>query len=373
MSRILIVEDDPAILCGLRDNLEFESHEVLTAVDGEAGYQAVRDNLPELVILDLMLPKLSGYDLCRRVRGEGFHAPILMLSARSQEGDRVVGLDLGANDYVSKPFSLRELLARVRALLRHEREHRLEEANVSGELDMAAKVQQGLFPRVLPETPGLDYAGICRPARGVSGDYYDFLPLGEGKLGLLLADVSGKGMAAALLGASLHAVVRANAASAGDRCGEVLEKANSLLFDATTPERYATVFYGVYDASAQTLTYANAGHYPPLLVRKGTAVRLHSLTPPAGFFPTLPALQNRVKLLPEDWLLIFSDGIPEAASASGEDFGDNRLLDALDRLRNGTAAQVCEGIVNAVRDHLREQRQPDDITLIAAKCHVCFQ
>src|SRR5580658_9044138 len=157
MSRILIVEDDPAILCGLKHNLEFESHQVLTAADGEAGYRSVQEHSPDLVILDLMLPKLSGYDLCRRVRGEGFHAPILMLSSRSQEGDRVTGLDLGANDYVSKPFSLRELLARVRALLRHEREDRLDEAFVSGELEMAAKVQRGLFPGVLPKTPELDY------------------------------------------------------------------------------------------------------------------------------------------------------------------------------------------------------------------------
>jgi sigma-B regulation protein RsbU (phosphoserine phosphatase) len=367
MSRILIVEDDPAILCGLKDNLEFESHQVLTAVDGELGYRAVCDYTPDLVILDLMLPKLSGYDLCRRVRGEGFQAPILMLSARSQESDRVVGLDLGANDYVSKPFSLRELLARVRALLRHEREHRLDEAFVSGELEMAAKVQRGLFPGVLPKTPELDYAGICRPARGVSGDYYDFLPLGEGKLGLLLADVSGKGMAAALLGASLHAVIRANAASAGDRCGELMAKANSLLFETTAAERYVTVFYGVYDVTAQTLTYANAGHYQPMLVRQGTAIRLDSLTPPVGMFPILPVVQSSVELHFGDWLLIFSDGIPEAASASGEEFGDDRLLDAVDRLRSGTAAQMCEGIVNEVRDHLKEQRQPDDITLIAAK------
>src|SRR5580658_2600370 len=196
MSRILIVEDDPAILCGLRDNLEFESHEVLTATDGEAGYRSLCEHAPDLLILDLMLPKLNGYDLCRRVRGEGFGGPILMLSARSQEGDRVMGLDLGANDYVSKPFSLRELLARVRSLLRHEREHRLNEEHLTGELEMAGKVQRELFPKILPKAPGIDYAGICRPARGVSGDYYDFLPLSDGKLGLLLADVSGKGMSA---------------------------------------------------------------------------------------------------------------------------------------------------------------------------------
>jgi DNA-binding response OmpR family regulator len=159
MSRILIAEDDPAILCGLRDNLEFESHQVLTASDGETAYRSLCAHSPDLVILDLMLPKLSGYDLCRRVRGEGFNAPILMLSARCQEGDRVLGLDVGANDYVSKPFSLRELLARVRALLRHERDRHQDEERLSGELKLAQEVQQKLFPRVLPEATGLDYAG----------------------------------------------------------------------------------------------------------------------------------------------------------------------------------------------------------------------
>jgi sigma-B regulation protein RsbU (phosphoserine phosphatase) len=372
MSRILIVEDDPAILCGLRDNLEFESHQVLTAVDGEAGYRLVCEHTPDLVILDLMLPKMSGYDVCRRVRGEGFNAPILMLSARSEEGDRVVGLDLGANDYVTKPFSLRELLARVRALLRHEREHHLDEARLTGELEMATKVQQGLFPRVLPEAPGLDYAGICRPARGVSGDYYDFLALENGKLGLLLADVSGKGMSAALLGASLHAVVRANAVSAGDHCGEVLAKSNALLFETTTAERFATVFYGVYDPATRILAYANAGHCPPILVRRGdqgkaTCIRLASLTLPVGMMPVLPPLQESVELASGDWLLIYSDGVSEAAAEGGEDFGDNKLLDSLGRLGSGTAAKVCEGVVDEVRNHLREQRQPDDITLIALR------
>jgi sigma-B regulation protein RsbU (phosphoserine phosphatase) len=300
------------------------------------------------------------------VRGEGFHAPILMLSARSQESDRIAGLDLGANDYVCKPFSLRELLARVRALLRHEREHQLDEAHLGYDLEMAAKVQQSLFPRVLPEAPGLDYAGICRPARGVSGDYYDFLPLGGSKLGLLLADVSGKGMPAALLGASLHAVVRASANTAGNRCGEVLSRASNLLFETTTAERFATVFYGVYDPSTRVLTYANAGHYPPMLVRQGTVIRLDCLTPPAGMLPDLPARQHCWQLVPGDWLLIFSDGITEAANANWEEFGDDRVLEALGHYESGTAEQVCEGIANEVRDHLHEQRQPDDITLIAA-------
>jgi phosphoserine phosphatase RsbU/P len=364
MSRILIVEDDPAILCGLRDNLEFESHEVLTAADGEAGYQAVRDHLPELVILDLMLPKLSGYDLCRRVRGEGFHAPILMLSARSQEGDRVLGLDLGANDYVSKPFSLRELLARVRALLRHEREHHLDEERLARELEMAARVQRELFPKALSATPGIDYAGACLPARGVSGDYYDFPPIGEGRLGLLLADVSGKGMAAALLGASLHAAVRAQA-DVG--CGEALAKVNHLLYETSADDRFATVFYGIYDAASRVLTYANAGHCAPMLVRAGNCVRLESLTAPAGMWPALEAEERTVQLASGDWLLVFSDGIPEAVNEQGEEFGDQILLAALGGLADGNAAQFCEGIVEAVRAHVGSHPQADDITLIAVK------
>ena len=118
MSLIAVIEDDPAISRGLRDNLEYESYRVLCASDGESGYRLIQENHPDLVILDLMLPKVSGYELCRRLRAEGLSMPILMLTARAEEVDRVLGLDLGGDDYVTKPFSIPELLARVRALLR---------------------------------------------------------------------------------------------------------------------------------------------------------------------------------------------------------------------------------------------------------------
>lgn len=123
MTTVLVVEDDAAILRGLKDNLEEESYEVLTATDGEVAYQIIRDREPDLVILALMLPKLSGYEVCRKIRNEGLTIPIVILTARGDEGDRVLGLDLGADDYVTKPFSIRELLARVRALLRRTQPH----------------------------------------------------------------------------------------------------------------------------------------------------------------------------------------------------------------------------------------------------------
>jgi len=118
MNRILVVEDDAAILRGLKDNLEAEGHQVITATDGAAGYRLIQTEAPDLVILDLMLPGLSGYEVCRKVREDNHALPIMMLTARGEEADRVLGLDLGADDYMAKPFSIRELLARVRALLR---------------------------------------------------------------------------------------------------------------------------------------------------------------------------------------------------------------------------------------------------------------
>ena len=118
MSRILIVEDEPDMVLGLKDNFEFEGYEVVTASDGAAGLERARSERPDLLILDIMLPRLSGLEVCKTLRAEGFRAPIIMLTARGQEIDKVVGLELGADDYVTKPFSIRELLARVRAILR---------------------------------------------------------------------------------------------------------------------------------------------------------------------------------------------------------------------------------------------------------------
>jgi DNA-binding response OmpR family regulator len=118
MTRIIVIEDDRAILRGLKDNLEYESYEVLTATDGEQGYRLIREQSPDLIVLDIRIPKMDGYELCRKVRSEGIAVPILMLTARGEEMDRVHGLDIGADDYVTKPFSVPELLARIRAILR---------------------------------------------------------------------------------------------------------------------------------------------------------------------------------------------------------------------------------------------------------------
>jgi len=203
----------------------------------------------------------------------------------------------------------------------------------------------------------------------VSGDYYDFIPLGDQRLGLLLADVSGKGMPAALLGASLHGAVRARAPAAGDGCGRLLAEVSAMLFETTAPEMFATVFYGVYDGSSRTLTYANAGHYPPFLVGsdggRPECSRLESLTIPVAMRATLPVAERSIVLTPGDRLLVSSDGIPESCDENGEEFGDERLRALVRERRNLGAAELCSVVEAAVRDHARGCLQSDDRTVIA--------
>src|SRR5262245_38151451 len=203
MNRIVVIEDDPAIRRGLADNLRAESYDVLTASDGEDGYRLVREQQPDLVILDLMIPRMNGYEICRRMRSHGMATPILMLTAQNLESDRVQGFDAGADDYVTKPFSLRELLGRVRAILRRS-EGRSDLANQK-ELDDARRIQERLMPAEIPQISGLRIAGTWRPARLVGGDYFDVLKLDDETIAVCIADVCGKGMPAAMMMSNLQA------------------------------------------------------------------------------------------------------------------------------------------------------------------------
>ncbi len=373
MSRVLVVEDDPAILRGLTDNLRFESYEVLAATDGEAAYRLTHNGNPDLIILDLMLPKLDGYDLCRKLRREGIRTPILIMSARAQEEDRVLGLDLGADDYVTKPFSMRELLARVRTTLRHEQELIRERAHFDEEMRGASDVQQRLFPQSQPSLATLEYAGVCLPARGVSGDYYDFLDLGAGRLGLVVADVAGKGPSAALLTATLHASIHTHGPRLGERCDEVVSRLNSLLYESTDAERFATLFYAVYDDSTRVLSYVNAGHEPPLLIRgEGEAQPLDcdlvdGATLPVGIFANLQARTRVLRLHPGDWLAIFSDGLTEAFNEEEEQFGRPRLSEVLVGNRDLSTIAMRGAILAGVKRHCGAQPQNDDLTLVVAR------
>jgi serine phosphatase RsbU (regulator of sigma subunit) len=371
MARILVVEDEPGIAFGLETDLQAEGYEVTLAGDGAEALRRSSAETFDLILLDVMLPHKDGFEVCRELRQTGVSTPIVMLTAKTGEFDKVLGLDLGADDYVTKPFSPRELRARIRAALRHQPG---EPANseLQRQLRVARDVQQRLFPKDRPVLASLDYAASCQPALGMSGDYYDFLDLGHGRLGLLIADVVGKGIPAALLMASIHASIRSRAFQFQDRCGELLSHLNTLLYESTDPGVFATVFYAVYDESSRVLTYANAGHEPPILrPASRECLRLNSQTPPAGICSSMPALQASVRLEPGDWLLIFTDGITEALNTDDEQFGTDRLLAAMDGNFECGAEEARSRILAAVRDHSRGLAQWDDMTLIVA--HVLGQ
>lgn len=395
MPRILVVEDEPQLALGLEDDLKLEGYEVEVARDGQIATERALSQRFDLIILDVMLPRKDGFEVCRDLRRAGLRMPIVMLTAKTQESDKVLGLDLGADDYVTKPFSPRELRARMRAILRQRRDWRPQRGDLDEEVRLASEVQQRLFPQFRPPFATLDYVAFCQPASGMSADYYDFLDLAPGRLGLLVADVAGKGISAALLMASLHASVRTHAPLLADRCGEVLTKVNALLYEATGAERFATLFYAVYDEASRALTYANAGHEPPLLFRARPApdtslaggkaagrapapsggdseqsqpicLRLASCTPPLGILPTLPVVQESIQLGLGDWLLIFSDGITEAFNEKGEEFGRERLLEVVACSSERSAREMRDAILEKVSSHSGGRPQSDDLTLVVA-------
>jgi len=367
MTKILVVEDERGIAFGLETDLQAEGYEVTVAGDGVEAIRRTSAEAFDLILLDVMLPHKDGFEVCRELRQTGVSTPIVMLTAKSGEFDKVLGLDLGADDYVTKPFSPRELRARIRAALRHQPG---EPANpdLQRQLSVAREVQQRLFPKHRPVLATLDYAAFCQPALGMSGDYYDFLDLGNGRLGLLVADVVGKGVPAALLMASIHAAIRTRAPLFQDCCGELLSHLNTLLYESTDSGMFATLFYAVYDESSRMLTYANAGHEPPLLLRGVGRERviLESHTPPAGLCETIPACQSSLQLEPGDWLLIFTDGITEARNTDGQEFGTERLLAAIGGKFDRSAEEIRDQILAALRNHTNGLPQSDDVTLLAA-------
>lgn len=242
------------------------------------------------------------------------------------------------------------------------------ERRTARELEIARDVQAQLLPQGRPSLASLDYAGACLQARIVGGDYFDFVPVGPQQLGLVLADISGKGISAALLMASLQANLRAQYVYAVQDMARVLSAVNRIFYDTTAPNHYATLFFGLYDEPTRRLRYANCGHLPPVLLRgRGEVERLDVTAPVVGLFEPWHCDVSEVTLAPGDLLIVFTDGVSEATSASDEEFGEERLI-ALLREQDGVCAdQVLDRVVRAVQQYSGGAAQYDDLTLIVAR------
>jgi serine phosphatase RsbU (regulator of sigma subunit) len=216
----------------------------------------------------------------------------------------------------------------------------------------------------------LEYAGICIQARQVGGDYFDFLDLGQQKLGLVIGDVSGKGIAVALLMANLQANLRSQCAMALDHPERLLGSVNQLFYENTVESAYASLFFAEYDDQAQRLRYANCGHLSGLLLQNdNTMERLDSTSTLLGLFKEWDCSVRECQLLPGDTLALYTDGVTEASNDVGEEFGEHRLVRALRQPH-----ESCQVLLSAVLGEVMEftsGEQRDDITLIVAKCRSC--
>ena len=242
------------------------------------------------------------------------------------------------------------------------------ERRATHELEIAKRVQSRLFPQTLPLLASLEYAGVCIQARQVGGDYYDFLDLGQNRLGFVIADISGKGIAAALLMANLQANLRSLCAIAQHRPDHLLRSVNQLFCENTTDGAFATLFFADYDDRTQLLRYANCGHLPPLLLRgDNTITRLGATATVLGIFKKWDCEVGECQVEPGDTLALYTDGITESFNRDNEEFGEQRLLDSLARHRALTPPAALTSIVDEVL-RFSPHEQHDDITLILAKC-----
>ena len=241
------------------------------------------------------------------------------------------------------------------------------ERRATQELEIAKQVQARLFPQNLPSLKSLDYAGICIQARKVGGDYYDFLHLPRERVGFVIGDISGKGIAAALLMVNLQANLRSQCAAANEP-QRLLRSVNDLFYENTADTSYSTLFFAEYDDKSQRFRYANCGHLPALLFRSdGTLEELESTCTVLGLFKEWDCYMGERRLYPGDILVLYTDGVTESFNDAGEEFGEQRLIEAVERNRNLPAQELGESVVNEIQQY-SPNGQYDDITMIVARC-----
>lgn len=283
-------------------------------------------------------------------------------------------------DVDGNSFTLLALDEMTREVEEQRREHarRIEtERRATQELELARQAQARLFPQTRPPLTTLDYAGLCIQARHVGGDYYDFLDLGQERIGLVIGDVSGKGTAAALLMANLQAHLHNQCAAyssrpftpfAPEQPERFLRSVNRLFYDNTTEDTYATLFFAEYDDKLRRLRYANCGHLSAVLLRhNGDVERLDSTCTALGMFPELNCAVEECSLIPGDTLALYTDGVTESFNDAGEEFGEQRVIEGLQLNRELPPPVLLGRLVEGVRQFTPHE-QHDDVTLVVARC-----
>jgi phosphoserine phosphatase RsbU/P len=246
-----------------------------------------------------------------------------------------------------------------------------QQERIEREIEVAREVQERLFPQEIPAIDGVSLAGHCRPAQGVGGDYYDLFTLGDGRVGLAVGDVSGKGISAALLMASLRASVRGMTLDAPHDLAITMERVNRLVYESSASNRYATFFFATFNTATRELVYVNAGHNAPLLIRRNgdalDVMRLEAGGPVVGLLSYATYEEQRLTLGPGDMLLSYTDGVSEAMTLEQEEWGEDRMLAAAQMLPDGSARDVLEHLFSQADKFTGKAPQYDDMTLLVLK------
>lgn len=365
--RVLVADDQPDVVMALRLLLKSEGYQTESAANPAELLRAATTQTFDLILMDLNYTRDTtsgeeGLNVLLRLKEVPTSPPAIVMTAWSSIDLAVEAMRRGAVDFVTKPWDNQRLLSTLRknaspkpASQRH------------AELDIARKVQNNLFPQVKPELAGLDYSGLCVEAGAVGGDYFDFLDLAPSRLGLILADVCGKGMAAALLMANLQATMRSHCRNAPDDWTRVMEQVNELFFRSTAPEHFATAFIGDYNDTSHVLRYVNCGHNPPLVLRSsGQFERLESTGLVLGAFRRFHCATSEIQLAAGDWLVLFSDGVVEAQSEFDVMFDEQRLMDIIHTNRQASPDELIDAVRSAL-DRFATPVGRDDWTIVAAR------
>ncbi len=390
---VLIVDDIKANIDILVATLDSE-YEVSVAMDGESALEIVNTDPPDLILLDIMMPDIDGYEVCRRLKSEPktIDIPIIFVTAMSEIENKTKGLELGAVDYITKPFEAMEVKARVKThlsltLARRELANQniiLEEKvrirtealkqsitareRMKSELRIAHDIQMNIMPvdfPPFPDKPEIDIHAILKPAKEVGGDFYDFFFISPDRLCLVVGDVSGKGVPAALFMSMVITYIR-SIAKVFDKPDLILDNVNREVTRGNDSCTFVTVFLGILNIKTGELSYTNAGHNPPLKINVNNGVTLldDANCPAIGMDDDFSFSEKTIMLKSLDMICICTDGVTEAFDEKEEMFSEERLIEEVYKHREYTAGGLADEIFQKVQSFSEKMPQADDITIL---------
>ena len=374
--KILVVDDEPdletLILQRMRRSIRSGQYEFVFAHNGVEALDILgQDDSIDMVLSDINMPKMDGLTLLEQMPSVDPNLRAVIISAYGDMKNIRTAMNRGAFDFITKPLDFDDLRVTIDRTLRHLVEWREAVSardklvSLQNELDVANKMQQSILPTDFPVNRYLGTYGNMEPARNVGGDFFDIIRLEDGRIGLAIADVSDKGVPAALFMMACRTLLK-GAAIGSHSPGEALGMVNDLIQERNEAGMFVTLFYAVYDPSSGKLTYANGGHDSPLIVHAdGSSVRIPSTDGIAlGVLPSLEYNQNSVTLIPSDTLVLYTDGVTEAMNAQDEQFGMERLTQIFKNGPPMDPKDVAQAVFDAVKEFAGDTPQSDDITCL---------